>query len=63
LYIEKGRAVAESLKWGGSSDLVAFMKANALIIVGEEVHEIEEGEMVEVMCLVPSVDGDRRFGV
>ena len=53
LYIEGGRAVAESLKWGGSSDLVAFMKANALIIVGEQVHEIEEGEMVEVLCLSP----------
>ena len=53
LYIEDGRAMAESLKWGGSSDLVAFMKANALIVVGEEVHEIEEGEAVEVLCLSP----------
>lgn len=53
LYIEGGRAVAESLKWGGSSDLVAFMSANALIVVGEEVHEIEAGDMVEVLCLNP----------
>jgi molybdenum cofactor synthesis domain-containing protein len=53
LYIEGGRAVAESLKWGGSSDLVAFMEANALIVVGEQVHEIEEGELVEVLCLSP----------
>jgi len=53
LYIEEGRAVAESLKWGGSSDLVAFMNANALIIVGEEVHEIEAGERVDVLCLSP----------
>ena len=53
LYIEGGRAMAESLKWGGSSDLVAFMKANALIIVGEEVHQIEESGMVEVLCLSP----------
>ena len=51
LCIEGGRAVVESLKWGGSSDLVAFMNANALIVVGEEVHEIEAGEMVEVLCL------------
>ena len=53
LYIERGRAVAESLKWGGSSDLVAFMNANALIVVGEDTHEIEAGEMVEVLCLNP----------
>jgi len=39
------------------------MKANALIIVGEEVHEIEESGTVEVMCLSPFVDGDRRLGV
>ena len=53
LYVENGRALAESLKWGGSSDFVAFMRANALIVVGEEVHEIEAGEPVEVMCLSP----------
>ena len=51
LFIEEGRAIVESLKWGGSSDLVAFMKANALIIVSEEVHEIAAGEQVEVMPL------------
>jgi molybdopterin molybdotransferase len=53
LYIEAGRALAEPLKWGGSSDLVAFMKANALIIVGEEVHRIEPGKVVDVLCLTP----------
>src|SRR6185295_14485395 len=51
LYIEQGRAVVESLKWGGSSDLVAFMKANALIVVDEDIHEIAEGETVEVLAL------------
>lgn len=51
LFIEEGRANVESLKWGGSSDLVAFMKANALIIVHEEVHEIAAGEQVDVMPL------------
>ncbi len=51
LFIEEGRAMAESLKWGGSSDLVAFMKANALIIVREDTHEIAEGETVEVLAL------------
>jgi molybdopterin molybdotransferase len=51
LFIEDGRAVVEALRWGGSSDLVAFMKANALIIVGEQTHEIAEGEMVETLIL------------
>jgi len=50
-FIEAGRAMIEPLKWGGSSDLVAFMRANALIIVREEVHEISEGELVESMLL------------
>jgi len=51
LSIEDGRAMIESLKWGGSSDLVAFMKANALIIVREDVHEIPEGEIVEAFLI------------
>jgi molybdopterin molybdotransferase len=51
LFIEDGRAMVEPLKWGGSSDLVAFMRANALIVVPEEVHEIAEGELVDVMLL------------
>jgi molybdenum cofactor synthesis domain-containing protein len=51
LFIEEGKALVESLKWGGSSDLVAFMKANSLIIIPEEAHEIAAGEQVEVMPL------------
>ncbi len=51
LFIEDGRAGAEPLKWVGSSDLVAFMRANALIVVPEETHDISEGEMVEVFAL------------
>jgi len=51
LFIEDGHAMVESLKWGGSSDLVAFMRANALIIVREEVHEIVAGQQVEVLPL------------
>lgn len=50
-YIEAGRAMVEPLKWGGSSDLVAFMRATALIIVREDVHEIDEGTLVEAMLL------------
>lgn len=51
LFLENGRAMVEPLKWGGSSDLVAFMRANALIIVREDVHEIGEGALAEVMLL------------
>ncbi len=51
LFIEEGRAMVESLKWGGSSDLVAFMRANALVVVREDIHEIAEGELAEVMIL------------
>jgi molybdenum cofactor synthesis domain-containing protein len=51
LYIEGGRALAEPLRWGGSSDLVAFMRANSLIIVPEDVHEVSAGEKVEVLVL------------
>lgn len=43
--------MVEPLKWGGSSDLVAFMRANALVVVPEEAHEIAEGELVHVMLL------------
>ncbi|MBI3650612.1 MAG: molybdopterin molybdotransferase MoeA [Acidobacteria bacterium] len=51
LSIQDGRAVVESLKWVGSSDLVAFMNANALIIVREEAHEIAAGSLVDVLLL------------
>ena len=51
LFIKEGRAMVEPLKWGGSSDFVAFMQANALIVVREDVHEIEEGEFVDVLLL------------
>lgn len=49
LFIEGGRAFVEPLKWGGSSDFVAFVNANALIIVAEDVHEIANGRLVEVL--------------
>ena len=51
LFTDNGRAMVEPLKWGGSSDLVAFMNANALIVVREDVHEIADGELVNVMIL------------
>lgn len=51
LLIEDGQAMVETLKWGGSSDLVAFMRATALIVVPEDVHEIEAGKLVDVVLL------------
>ena len=51
LSFDDGNTAVESLKWGGSSDLVAFMDANALIIVGEETHAIGAGELVDVLAL------------
>jgi molybdenum cofactor synthesis domain-containing protein len=46
-----GRVVAEPLKWRGSSDFVAFMRAGALIIVPEGVRAIEAGAVVSVLRL------------
>ncbi len=52
LTIKDGRAEVEPLKWSGSSDLVAFMKADCLIIVPEDRASVAEGELVEVISLV-----------
>lgn len=51
LIISQGRAEAEPLKWSGSSDLVAFMHADALIVVPEDRKAIEAGELAEVILL------------
>lgn len=51
LSFEEGRVLIEPLKWGGSSDLVAFMAANALVVVPEEVHDVAAGELVDVIPL------------
>ena len=48
---EAGRLVAEPLRWGGSSDFVAFTRAEALVIVPENVKQIEAGEVVGVVRL------------
>ncbi|HEX5707319.1 MAG TPA: molybdopterin-binding protein, partial [Pyrinomonadaceae bacterium] len=47
----EGRLVAEPLKWGGSSDFVAFTRAEALIIVPEGVREVAGGRVVRVVRL------------
>jgi molybdenum cofactor synthesis domain-containing protein len=51
LSVKAGRAVVEPLKWVGSSDLVAFMNANALIVVCEAVRELAQGSLTEVVVL------------
>jgi molybdopterin molybdotransferase len=51
LVIRDGRAEAEPLKWSGSSDLVAFMRADCLIVVPEDRQSLNEGELVEVISL------------
>lgn len=51
LYIDSGRAMVEPLKWGGSSDFVAFMRANALIIVHEDTNLVEAGQEVDCLSL------------
>ncbi len=51
LLIRDGRAAAEPLKWGGSSDLVAFMQADALIVVPEDRASLNAGELAEVIQL------------
>jgi molybdopterin molybdotransferase len=51
LAIRDGRAEADPLKWSGSSDLVAFMRAGCLIVVPEDRQSLNEGELVEVISL------------
>ncbi len=48
---EKGTLLAEPLKWGGSSDFVAFARATALIKVPAGVKMIETSALVEVVRL------------
>lgn len=51
LTIKDGRAEAKPLKWSGSSDLIAFMRADALIVVPEERKGLDAGELAEVIWL------------
>ena len=53
VFVRNARLMAEPLKWGGSSDLVAFMKANGLIVVPEDLHQIHEGGDIQVLLLNP----------
>jgi molybdopterin molybdotransferase len=48
---ESGRLFAEPLKWGGSSDFVAFAQATALIIVPQGVRALDAEKIVRVVRL------------
>jgi molybdopterin biosynthesis enzyme len=47
----KGTLLADPLKWGGSSDFVAFARATALIDVPAGVKIIEAGSPVKIVRL------------
>lgn len=49
---ESGHLVAEPLKWGGSSDFVAFARATALINVPQGMKTLEAGAVVRVLHLL-----------
>ncbi len=48
---EDGRLLAEPLKWGGSSDFVAFARATALVIVPEGAPRLDTGAKVRFVRL------------
>ena len=48
---QNGTLLAEPLKWGGSSDFVAFARATALINVPSGIKSIEAGSVVNVFGL------------
>jgi len=47
----EGRLLAKPLKWGGSSDFVAFARATALLIVPAGLRSVEAGAIVRVVRL------------
>ena len=48
---DDGQVVAFPLKWGGSSDFVAFAVATALVIVPAAAKSIEAGSLVSIVRL------------
>jgi molybdopterin biosynthesis enzyme len=47
----EGELLVEPLKWGGSSDFVAFTQATALIVVPAGVASVEGGQVVRTLRL------------
>ncbi|MDQ3586050.1 MAG: molybdopterin-binding protein, partial [Acidobacteriota bacterium] len=48
---ERGQLIAEPLRWGGSSDFVAFTQATALLIIPAGVRALPAGEIVKIVRL------------
>ena len=48
---EDARLIAEPLKWGGSSDFVAFTRATALVVVPQDTQTVEAGTIVRILHL------------
>jgi molybdopterin biosynthesis enzyme len=48
---DEGRLLAEPLRWGGSSDLTAFARTTALIIVPQDVKTLAEKTVVRIVRL------------
>jgi molybdenum cofactor synthesis domain-containing protein len=48
---EQGRLLAEPLKWGGSSDFVAFAHATALVIIPQGTKTADAGTVVKLVRL------------
>ncbi len=48
---DDGRLLAAPLKWGGSSDFVAFAHATALIVVPQDTKMVEAGTVVRALRL------------
>ena len=48
---DAGRMLAEPLKWGGSSDFVAFTRADSLVVVPAGAGVVEAGQVVKVVRL------------
>jgi molybdenum cofactor synthesis domain-containing protein len=45
----QGQLIAEPLRWGGSSDFVAFARTSALIIVPEGIKELDAGAVATIV--------------
>lgn len=48
---DDAQLIAEPLKWGGSSDFVAFARARALIVVAQDTRIVEAGAKVRIVHL------------
>lgn len=48
---DDAQLIAEPLKWGGSSDFVAFARARALIVVAQDTRIVEVGAKVRIVHL------------